>query len=244
MRSSLRWRTIVRVHDRPSVLLVDPSDGSDLEPTLERCGFTVTCSRTPEAALFEFGQHAFDVVVAALPLPGMGAAGLCAEFGVRGRTPVLVVTAGRGGEWLDALRAGADDHIRMPCDERELRARLRALIRRFRGPLSPSRVVMVGELAVRLGRGIVTVDPALPLTPVQSTLLGHLAGHPGVALSEAALRERVCAVHGPRCDIQFDAELLGLAATVAVASGLPDAVEQLEGIGWRLATGVRTRPDA
>jgi hypothetical protein len=57
---------------RPCVLLVDPGVGSGLAPLVERCGFKVLRSSTPEAALFEIGQHDFDAVVAALPLPGSG----------------------------------------------------------------------------------------------------------------------------------------------------------------------------
>jgi DNA-binding response OmpR family regulator len=218
-----------------SVLIVDPSHGHGLAESLARCGFTVIAAGTPEEALFEFGQHAVDVVVASLPLPGMGAAQLCKELRIRGRTPVLVVTAGRGAEWLDALGAGADDHVTIPCDERELRARLWALIRRSRGPLSPGRAVTVGDLTVRLAGGRMRVEPALALTPVQSTLLEYLAEHPGVVLSKTALRERVCLVDGPTSEVQFLAEIRSLQAAVAVAAGVPDALDHIDGVGWCLS---------
>jgi DNA-binding response OmpR family regulator len=149
---------------------------------------------------------------------------------------VLVATSNGGAETLDALAAGADDHVSIPCDARDFRARLDALIRRARGPLSTRRVVKIGELIVRLGRGVVGVEPALPLTPVQSTLLGHLAGQPGVVLSEHVLVDRVRTVHGPTPDLQFDAELRGLRMAVELASGISDAVEHIDGVGWRLAT--------
>jgi DNA-binding response OmpR family regulator len=224
------------VSSPPSVLLVDSPDGSGLTRQLERCGFTVTRSATPEAALFEFGQHALDAVVAAVPLPGMGTVALCQQIRLRGDTPTLVVSSGEGDEWLDAIGAGADDHLALPCDERELRARLRALIRRARGPLSPQRVVKVGELTVVLGRGVVTVEPDLPCTPMQFTLLGYLAGNPGVVVSDAALKEGVRAVHDPPSDVQLETELLGLRHALAVASGIPGALERVESIGWRLTT--------
>jgi DNA-binding response OmpR family regulator len=149
---------------------------------------------------------------------------------------VLVVSSGDGREWLDAIGAGADDHVALPCDERELRARLRALLRRSRGPLSPKRVVKVGELTVRLGRGFVTVEPDLLCTPMQFTLLGHLAGNPGAVVSDAALEDSVRAVHGPPSSVQLKAELRGLREAVAVASGIPSALERVDDIGWRLTT--------
>jgi DNA-binding response OmpR family regulator len=221
---------------RPLVLLVGGLDDCEMAPLMERCGFNVIESVSPEAALFEFGQHAVDAIVAVLPLPGMGVVTLCRQLRLRGRTPVLVVTRENDADWLDALAAGADDHVRVFCDERELRARLLALIRRFRGSLSPQRSVTVGNLAIRVSGEILAVEPPVLLTPVQATLLGHLAGHPGVALSEAALAERVGTVHGQSSDIQLGSELRDLRSAVAAASGVPDAVENLEGVGWRLAS--------
>jgi DNA-binding response OmpR family regulator len=121
----------------------------------------------------------------------------------------------------------------VPCDERELTARLTALIRRVRGPLSPRRVVRVGALVVRLGRGAVTVEPSLGLTPVQYTLLAYLAGQPGVVLTDRALAEGVRAAHGATSEVELDAELRGLRAAVTTASGIDHSLERLDGMGWR-----------
>ena len=195
----------------------------------------MTVAETPESALFEFGQHAVDAVVASIPLSGIGTAGLCRELRVRGRTPVLVVSARRNSDWLDAVAAGADDFVMLPCDGRELRARLLALVRRARGSLSPGRAVTVGELTVRLGGGNVLAVPPLALTPVQATLLEHLAAHPGVVLGEQSLRERVDIVHGPTTEVQFAAELRSLQTAVAVASGVPDALGEVTAHSWRFA---------
>ena len=219
-----------------SVLVVDPQGRQRLGSVLERCGFTVRWSANAEAALFELSGHDIDAIVAALPLPGMGVAGLIQEIRVRGSTPVLGVTFDRRVDWVEALRGGVDDHVRAPCPDSELRARLLALIRRVRGPLSPRRSVRVGELTVQLGRGIVAVEPRLVLTPMQSTLLGQLAQQPGVVASDTALRERVETVHGPTSDVAMEAEMRGLQIAVDVASGVNGALEHLDGLGWRLAT--------
>jgi DNA-binding response OmpR family regulator len=233
-------RAVVLVSDdrvvdaRQFLLLVDPAGPTRLAPVLERCGFSVIWSSGAEAALFELGEHDFGAVVVALPLSGLGVAGLCQEVRRRGHIPVLVVTSDDDADWLDALAAGADDHVNIPCDERELTARLAALIRRVRGPLSPRRVVRVGAMVVHLGHGVVTVAPSLGLTPVQMTLLGYLAGQRGVVISETVLADGVRAAHGPRLHGELDAELRGLQAAVATASGVDWAIEQLDGIGWRL----------
>jgi DNA-binding response OmpR family regulator len=217
------------------VLLVDSAEPCGLAEVIKGCGLNVTVVGTPEAALFEFGQHAVDAVVASIPLSGIGTAGLCRELRVRGRTPVLVVSPRRNSDWLDALAAGADDFVMLPCEGRELKARLHALVRRARGSLSPGRAVTVGELTVRLGGGIVQAVPRLALTPVQATLLEHLAAHRGVVLGEQSLRERVDVVHGPMSEVQFAAELRSLQTAVAVASGVPEALGEVTAQSWRFA---------
>jgi two-component system, OmpR family, response regulator MtrA len=221
------------VTDRLPVLLVDGHHDSAVATALERCGFDVTSTSTAEDALYELGQHDVEAVVAVLPLPGLGGVGLCREIRARGAHPVLLVSSRHDHEWLAAMRAGADDHVTSRFDDRELRARLLALLRRYRGKLSPSQVIKVGKLTVRLGESGVTVDPAGSFTPIQVTMLGHLASQPGVVLAEAALRDRVRAVHGELPDDEVVDELDRLAPAVLFASGVRGAVQRLDGSGWR-----------
>jgi DNA-binding response OmpR family regulator len=218
----------------PSVLVVDPAGASSIAAIVKRCGFCVTWSATPEEALFELGQHHVGAVVAVLPLAGFGLTGLCQEIRLRGNIPLLVVTNSDDVDWIDALSEGADDHLRAPFEDRELRARLLALIRRMGGPLSPRRLVRVGTLVVRLGRGDVVLEPAVDLSPVQRRLLGYLAGQPGVVLSETALADGIRAAHGPISAEQLDGELGRLRAAIDLASGVDQAIEYIEGAGWRL----------
>jgi DNA-binding response OmpR family regulator len=225
------------VDARPSALLVDSAGASRLVPVVDRCGFAATWASSPEEAMFELGQRDFGVVVAVLPLAGLGISGLCDAIRMRGRIPLLVISSSETDDWVAALANGADDLVREPFDERELRARLRSLMRRVRGPLSPRRVVRVGELVVRLGRGVVALEPALALTPVQLTMLGYLAAQPGVVLSERALADGVQAAHGPMSDVGLDAELRGLQAAVDVAAGVDHVLEHIDGAGWRMRTG-------
>jgi DNA-binding response OmpR family regulator len=223
--------------DRHTVLLVDAHD-TTVHRSLTRCGFEVTSAPTVEDALYEFGQHDIEAVVAVLPLPGLGGEGLCREIRSRGSHPVLMVSSRHDHDWLPAMGAGADDHVPMTVDDRELRARLHALLRRFCGELSPHRVVKVGKMRVRFEEHGSSVEPAGTLTPVQTTLLGHLASQPGVVLGERALRDRVRAVHGEVSEAELRRALDGLAPAVLLASGVDGAVQRLDGSGWRLNVNV------
>jgi DNA-binding response OmpR family regulator len=221
---------------RPFVLLVGSDRVLTMRAALERCGFTVVASTSPEGALLQYGRHAVEAVVAVLPLGGIGAAGLCDEISRRGGTPVLTASEHRVDRF-NALRAGADDHVRMPCDDRELRARVRALIRRSRTTSMTHQVVVVGRLGIVLGRGVITLDPELTLTATQTTLLMHLASHHEAVVSDSVLRQVMEITHGSESIERFDSDLAELRSMVANASGMADAIERIDGLGSRLTTG-------
>jgi two-component system OmpR family response regulator len=85
-----------------------------------------------EDALWMAGSHAYDVLVLDVMLPGMDGFELCRalrEDGVAG--PVLMLTARNSiADRVRGLDAGADDYLVKPFSLAELRARLRALVRR------------------------------------------------------------------------------------------------------------------
>ena len=228
------------MESQAAVLLVEDEAGSDLAPALARCGFAVTPARSPETALFEYGQGDVDAVVAAVPLPGMGTPAMCEQLRRRGGTPILLTSHERPStEWVAAIDAGADDHVLVPCDDRLLRTRLHALIRRSNGPLTPVRVVRIGHLTVRLRAGVVEEPVEVRLTPVQATLLDHLAAHRGALVGATTLGERIRAVHGDDADEDLIDQLCSLRCVVGKASGVAGAVQEVEGAGWRLLPSSR-----
>jgi DNA-binding response OmpR family regulator len=207
-----------------------------MRSALERCGFTVVTSTSPEGALLQYGRHAVEAVVAVLPLGGIGATGLCDEISRRGGTPVLTASEHRVDRF-NALRAGADDHVRMPCDDHELRARIRALIRRSRATSTMHQLIVIGRLGIVLGRGVITLDPELTLTAAQTTLLMHLASHHEAVVSDSALRQVMEIAQGSDSTDRLDSDVAQLRSMVANASGVANAIERIDGLGCRLTTG-------
>lgn len=175
--------------------LVVDAEG-DARCAAEVAGFTVVAVAQGEEALFEYGQHFFDVVLVSLHLRGMSGADVCRELRRRSRTPILVTSRGGDSAWLDALEAGADDHLRLPCEPYELRARTDAIARRWRGPLGAVRTVRLGSTQIRVANGTAELPAAWPLDPEAATLLALLCERPGVAVSRLALAERVSRRHG------------------------------------------------
>ncbi len=84
-------------------------------------------------------EHAYDAILLDLGLPG--ASGLSFLRGLRAAyetTPVLIVTARHKlSDRITGLDAGADDYVVKPFQIDELCARVRAVVRRTQGRVSP-----------------------------------------------------------------------------------------------------------
>jgi two-component system OmpR family response regulator len=98
-----------------------------------------------EAAQFLRGDDA-DIVILDVNLPGLSGIDVLRDMRRRGDTrPVLMLTAQSSLEdKVDGLDAGADDYLAKPFEMSELRARLRALLRR--GRTAPSEVLALGDI--------------------------------------------------------------------------------------------------
>ncbi len=95
----------------------------------------------------------YDVIVLDLMLPGMDGLQLCDKLRNEGRraTPLLMLTARDTLEdKVAGLEVGADDYLVKPFDMQELEARVKALIRRRRGEVSPE-TLAVGDLVLDTG---------------------------------------------------------------------------------------------
>lgn len=106
-------------------------------------------------------------------------------------TPVLIVSGIEDiGSTVSALDAGADDYLQKPYQGEELRARLRALLRR--GLLAKSAKIGCGNVMLHTTERSVTVgDAPLNLSPKEFTLLEYFVSHRGRTLTRTELLEQV-----------------------------------------------------
>ena len=143
-----------------NILLVedDVMLGEAVRDGLRQNGFKVDWVGDAALAKTALVDHAYAAVLLDLGLPG--SSGLSVLSVLRGRydaTPVLILTArDKLSDRIVGLDAGADDYIVKPFQPDELYARLRAVMRRSQGRVSP--VLSYGGLVLNPARREVTRD--------------------------------------------------------------------------------------
>src|SRR5918999_4906151 len=116
------------------ILIVD--DDRSLRDALRRAlalgGYETVSAEGGEEALAQLTTAAPDAVVLDVGLPDIDGLEVCRRLrGSGSRVPVLMLTARDAiADRIDGLDAGADDYLVKPFDLGELKARLRALVRR------------------------------------------------------------------------------------------------------------------
>ncbi|MGX5220614.1 response regulator transcription factor [Pseudomonas sp. S9] len=116
------------------ILLVedDPALGEGIRTALKPEGYTVDWLQDGKSALHALSEEAFDLAVLDLGLPRMDGLQVLKHLRAAANpVPVLVLTARDStADRIKGLDAGADDYLIKPFDVAELKARLRALLRR------------------------------------------------------------------------------------------------------------------
>jgi DNA-binding response OmpR family regulator len=135
-----------------------------------------------------------DLVVLDVMLPGIDGHEVCRRIQRDRPVPVLMLTALDGEtDLLAGLGIGADDYMTKPFSQRELVARVRALLRRAQRAAEPgTKPITAGPVTIDPERREVRRDGHLVhLTPTEFDLLHRLVLRPGIVFSREQLLEEV-----------------------------------------------------
>lgn len=170
------------------LVIEDDKNTSDIIlSSLRAEGFTCDRTESGEDAIQLTRLYDYDGIVLDLMLPDMEGMELLRRLrSTKNRTPIII-TSGLNGvaEKIRGLSAGADDYIEKPCNNKELIARLHAVIRRAMG-YSDSKI-QFGRLSINLQTKIAKADGIpLKLTSKEYAILELLMLKRGHTLSKEA----------------------------------------------------------
>ncbi|WP_182112306.1 MULTISPECIES: response regulator [unclassified Actinotalea] len=178
----------------------DPQILRALRITLRARGYTVLTATDGVDALAQAAEHRPDLYLVDLGMPNLD--GIELIQALRGWTaaPILVVSGRTGsGDKVEALDAGADDHVSKPFHLDELLARIRALTRRSAPRADGEPVVTFGDVTVDLGLKIVLrgADAREPvhLTPTEWQVLEILVRNPGRLVTRRTILSEIWGAH-------------------------------------------------
>ncbi|MCL0078658.1 response regulator transcription factor [Dehalococcoidia bacterium] len=166
-----------------------------LRYNLDKEGYTVVTAADGIQALNSARSESPDLIILDIMLPQLDGFEVCRILRKDISVPIIMLTAKE--EEIDkvlGLELGADDYMAKPFSMRELKARIKAILRRTAAQSKPGEasVIRIADLAVDLGKHQVSVGEAsVSLTPKEFDLLAYLAGNKGRVFSREHLLERV-----------------------------------------------------
>jgi two-component system OmpR family response regulator len=215
------------------ILIVEDQErlAAQLAASLQDAGYAVDAAADGERADFLVQTERYDAIVLDLGLPKVDGLTLLRRWREAGMAvPVVVLTArGSWHEKVQGIDSGADDYVAKPFRMEELLARLRGLIRRASGQVTPQ---------IRCGG--VTLDPRLSRvtldgTPVRLTghefrVLSYLMHHRERVVSQAELTEHIYAQDFDRDSNTVEVFVARLRRKLGAGF-----IETVRGLGYRVS---------
>ncbi len=221
--------------DNMRLLIVE--DESELRYQLKQRltdeGYAVLTASDGEEGLYTGLEFPVDAAVIDIGLPKMSGIALITKLRESGKAfPILILTArGRWQDKVEGLDAGADDYLVKPIHMEELKARVKALLRRAAGIAKPT--VEAGPIKLDTARQDVTVNgQPLDLTAYEYKVLEYLMVNAGQVISKGDLTEHIYAQDFER-DSNVIEVFVGRLRRKLDPQGTLRPIETLRGRGYR-----------
>ncbi len=184
-----------------------------------------------ESALQEMNSFSPDLILLDLMLPGIDGYQVCREVRQKSQIPIIMLSA--KGEVFDkvlGLELGADDYLEKPFDTKELVARVKAVLRRYKAvvpaePIPDAKQVTYPNLTINLTNySVIYNGNTIEMPPKELELLYFLAASPNHVYTREQLLDQI-----------WGYEYIGDTRTVDVhIKRLREKIKDHE--SWRIAT--------
>jgi DNA-binding response OmpR family regulator len=218
---------ILVVEDEPPIAL-------GLEDDLKLEGYEVEVVRDGETASQRAQEGSFDLIILDVMLPRKDGFEVCRELRRAGlRVPIILLTAKtQESDKVLGLELGADDYVTKPFSPRELRARVKAALRRATG--ETPEIYRFGDVEVNFTRcELRRAGEAVEMTPIEFKLLATFIRHRRHALSRDRLLDEVWGRETFVTDRVVDTHITNLRKKIEPKPSEPQFLISVRGMGYR-----------
>ena len=218
---------ILIVEDEPDIALA-------LEDDLRTEGYDVEVASDGETASRRARDGSWDLLLLDVMLPRKDGFEVCRDLRRAGvTTPIIFLTArAQEAEKVLGLEMGADDYVTKPFSPRELRARIKTVLRRV-SPAKSERYAF-GAVEVDFGRGELVRDGRkLEVTPLELKLLSTFIERRGRVLSRDQLLDAAWGSGTHVTDRVVDTHIVNLRRKIEPSPAEPRFLVSVRGLGYR-----------
>ena len=212
----------------------EPAIAFGLEADLKAEGYDVEVAGDGETAARRARDGGFRLILLDVMLPRKDGFEVCRELRRAGiRTPVILLTArSQEVEKVMGLEWGADDYITRPCSPPELRARIKAVLRRTSGDEEP--VCRFGDAAVDFARcELRRAGKVVELTSLEFKLLSAFIRNRGRVLNRQQLLDEAWGPGTYITDRVVDNHIVALRKRIEPEPHTPRYLVNVRGLGYR-----------
>lgn len=205
--------------------------------SLEQDGMEVDCAYDGEEALEYARNQPYDIILLDVMLPKLGGFEVCQQIREFSNVPVVMLTA--RGEDMDkilGLEYGADDYITKPFNILEVKARIKAIMRRVesrKAEENRGRIIESGDMRLDCeGRRAYISDKEIGLTAKEFEVLELLMTNPNKVYSRENLLKLVWGTDYPGDVRTVDVHIRRLREKIESNPSEPRFVHTKWGVGY------------
>ncbi len=205
--------------------------------SLEQDGMEVTCAYDGEEALQYAKEQQFDIILLDVMLPKLTGFEVCQQIREFSSVPIIMLTAkGDDMDKILGLEYGADDYITKPFNILEVKARIKAIIRRTAKASKAEKkdtTIVSGEMTIeRDNRRVVIAGKEINLTAKEFDVLELLATNPNQVYGREKLLTLVWGADYPGDVRTVDVHIRRLREKIETNSSEPKYVHTKWGVGY------------
>lgn len=204
--------------------------------SLEQEGMEVTTAFDGEEALEKVKNQVFDIILLDIMLPRLSGLEVCQQIREFSNVPIIMITAkGDDMDKIMGLEYGADDYITKPFNILEVKARIKAIMRRttVKSRVEEEKIIQAGQLKLDTsGRRLYIGEREINLTSKEFDVLELLVTNANHVYSREKLLKLVWGVEYPGDVRTVDVHIRRLREKIEANPSEPEFVHTKWGVGY------------